>query len=104
MVSFTLEPVLQPRGKVDSETVWHAPPEFNAFAASFVVGFSANAYARVTDHFSFNSIVAGVFIQVPGSWGMRGLLALAYGVGTLISPISPHIHTLVADPADAGVR
>lgn len=37
-------------------------------------------YARVTDEFAFNAIVAGVFIQVPGSWGIRGLLSFAYGV------------------------
>lgn len=63
--------------------VWHAPPELNAFAASLALGLSANLYARITDDFAFNGIVAGVFIQVPGSWGMRGLLSFAYGVSPL---------------------
>ncbi|KAL7268084.1 pheromone-regulated protein prm10 [Rhizina undulata] len=61
-----------------SKHIWHAPPEFNAFAASFTIGVSANIYAKYTDNFVFNAIVAGVFIQVPGSWGIRGLLKLAY--------------------------
>ncbi|KAH0606168.1 uncharacterized protein H6S33_003829 [Morchella sextelata] len=62
-----------------SKYLWHAPPEFNAFAASFTLGVFSNMYARVTDEFAFNAIVAGVFIQVPGSWGIRGLLSFAYG-------------------------
>lgn len=61
--------------------VWHAPPEFNAFAASFTLGFFANLYAKITDDFAFNGFVVGVFIQVPGSWGIRGLLSFASGVG-----------------------
>lgn len=59
-------------------TVWHAPPEINGFVAAFTIGVLANTYTKVTDSFSFNTIVAGVFIQVPGSWGIRGMLALAY--------------------------
>ncbi|MCJ1469129.1 hypothetical protein MMC07_007762 [Pseudocyphellaria aurata] len=63
-----------------SKHVWHAPPEVNAFAASFTLGLLANLYTLATDRFSFNAIVAGIFIQVPGSWGLRGLLAMAYAV------------------------
>jgi len=59
--------------------IWHSPPELNAFAAALTIGICANLYARMYDKFVFNTIVAGVFIQVPGSWGARGLLALAYG-------------------------
>ncbi|KAI8998096.1 hypothetical protein BC832DRAFT_566171 [Gaertneriomyces semiglobifer] len=58
--------------------VWESPPEVNAFMAAFAIGLSANAYSRWSDDLSFNAIVAGVFIQVPGSWGLRGMLALAY--------------------------
>ncbi|KAF8470068.1 hypothetical protein BDZ91DRAFT_792088 [Kalaharituber pfeilii] len=58
--------------------IWHSPPEMNGFSAALLIGLGANIYARITDNFSFNTIVAGVFIQVPGSWGARGMLALAY--------------------------
>lgn len=59
--------------------IWHSPPEFNGFAAGFIIGLSANLYGRITGQFAFNSIVGGVLIQVPGSWGARGMLAVAYG-------------------------
>lgn len=58
--------------------IWDAPPEINGFAAALAIGLSANLYTRVYDKFSFNTIVAGIATQVPGSWGLRGILALAY--------------------------
>ncbi|TPX55976.1 hypothetical protein PhCBS80983_g04887 [Powellomyces hirtus] len=58
--------------------VWHSPPEVNAFVAALCIGVTANAYSRWKDDLGFNAITAGVFIQVPGSWGLRGMLALAY--------------------------
>ncbi|TPX70149.1 hypothetical protein SpCBS45565_g01964 [Spizellomyces sp. 'palustris'] len=61
-----------------SKRIWHAPPEINAFTSALGIGLASNMYARVTDDLSFHAITAGVFIQVPGSWGLRGMLALAY--------------------------
>lgn len=61
--------------------IWHAPQEFNAFAATFTLGFSVNLYAKITDDFAFNGFVARVFIRVPGSWSIRDLLSFASGVG-----------------------
>lgn len=59
--------------------IWHAPPEINAFAAALAIGLSGNLYALQFNSFSFNTIVAGIATQVPGSWGVIGILALASG-------------------------
>lgn len=62
-----------------SKHIWHAPPELNGTIAALTIGLSANLYSRAYDGgFAFSAIVAGIFIQVPGSWGMRGMLSLAY--------------------------
>ncbi|KAJ3244238.1 hypothetical protein HK104_008056 [Borealophlyctis nickersoniae] len=58
--------------------IWLAPPEVTSFFAALAIGLTSNAYTRVTDRLSFNAVVAGVFVQVPGSWGLRGMLAFAY--------------------------
>jgi len=58
--------------------IWHAPLELSSFAAAFTVGLSANLYACVFDKFAFNTIVVGVLVQAPSSWGARGMLSLAY--------------------------
>lgn len=58
--------------------IWHAPPEINGFFAALAIGLSANLYGQRFDKFSFNATVAGIATQAPGSWGIRGMLALAY--------------------------
>ncbi|KAJ3043515.1 hypothetical protein HDV00_004904 [Rhizophlyctis rosea] len=62
-----------------TKRVLHAPPELNALSAALAIGLLANLHSRFTDRLSTHAIVAGVFVQVPGSWGMRGILEFAYG-------------------------
>ena len=62
-----------------TKRVLHCPPELNALAAALAIGFLANVHSKFTNRLSSHAIVAGVFVQVPGSWGMRGVLAFAYG-------------------------
>ncbi|KAF9356712.1 hypothetical protein BGX26_004868 [Mortierella sp. AD094] len=51
-------------------------PQINAAVAAFAVGISGQLYGRLTGQLSYVPLLSGVLILVPGSVGVRGILAI----------------------------
>ncbi|KAG0020574.1 hypothetical protein BGZ81_009289 [Podila clonocystis] len=53
-----------------------AGPQVTATIAAFAVGLAGQMYGRVTGKLSYVPLLSGVLLLVPGSVGVRGVLAL----------------------------
>ncbi|KAF8967194.1 hypothetical protein BGZ46_000235 [Entomortierella lignicola] len=51
-------------------------PQINAAIAAFAVGISGQLYGRLTGQLSYVPLLSGVLLLVPGSVGVRGILAI----------------------------
>ncbi|KAF9929995.1 hypothetical protein FBU30_001014 [Linnemannia zychae] len=51
-------------------------PQISAAIAAFAVGVSGQLYGRVTGQLSYVPLLSGVLLLVPGSVGVRGILAI----------------------------
>ncbi|KAF9110229.1 hypothetical protein BGX27_006621 [Mortierella sp. AM989] len=51
-------------------------PQVNAAVAAFAVGISGQLYGRLTGQLSYVALLSGILILVPGSVGVRGILAI----------------------------
>jgi uncharacterized membrane protein YjjB (DUF3815 family) len=51
-------------------------PQITAALAAFAVGVTGQVYGRVTGQLSYVPLLSGVLLLVPGSVGVRGILAI----------------------------
>ncbi|KAF9136752.1 hypothetical protein BGX30_010895 [Mortierella sp. GBA39] len=63
-----------------------AGPQVTPAIAAFAVGIAGQAYGRITGNLSYVPLLSGVLLLVPGSVGVRGVLAF---IGTDLTQGDP---------------